>query len=358
VSFKGFLEFGSIPTATFISSQTNYDTIQDEPLDGFLLWLYADDGQSLSFCHRRRTYYDLEDLSDSIQKVKARIASGLGRTRKIFVAVQLWPESALDANTIDWFDSDLKYVVHNLTTIGRFVKECGLDGIAFDHESYVSALWQYAARSGKNSHSFAEYQAQIKRFAEQIVKEWRKYGCDFNLLSFGAYSDTLLEIDNNPTRAQADLLYGLWSSFLDGIIDAWGEYNYLAGGAKQGKVILTSELGYGISDLSGAIDRLSYPSGTAGARFKGSSPYFDTVCEFGLGLWIDYEPPDFTLVTATNYYTPALWKTTLDACLDAGCTWVWIYQNDYRFFNPNPTNLIPTAYKDKMFEIRLERGLF
>lgn len=358
MTFKGFVEFGSIPTATFISSQTNYDTIQDEPLDGFLFWLYANDGQALSFCHRRPTRYEMEDLSDAISAVKARVALGLGRTRKIFVAISLWPPGADDNNTVDWFDSDMETTVHNLVLIGRFAKECGLQGVAFDHESYVSNLWQYAARAGKAHHSFEEYGQQIKKIAEQVVGEWRKHGCDFDFLSFGCYADTLLEIQNNPTRAQADLYYGLWSYWLDGLIDGWGEYYYKSGGRKQGKIILTSELGYGISDLTGAQDRLSYPSGTAGAQFKGNSTWFDTVCEFGLGTWIDYEPPDFTLTTSTNFYTPSLWKDCLNACIDAGCSWVWIYQNDYRFFNPNPTNLIPNDYKVKMREIRAERGYF
>ena len=358
MTFKGFIEFGSIPQATFMSSQTNYDTIQDEPLDGFVFWLMANDGQSLSFCHRRNSYYNLEDLSNAISIVKARKALGLGRTRKIFVGVALWPRAGLSANTIDWFSPDMKYALHNLTTIARFVKECELDGIAFDHESYESDLWHYAVQPEAANHSFAEYGAEIKKFGYAFVEELRKYGCDFHFLSFGAYSDTLLEIQNNPTRHLHDCYYGLWSYFLDGLIDAWGNYYYKSGGRKAGKIILTSELGYGISDLAGAQDRLSYPSGTAGPQFKGNSPWFDTVCEFGLGTWIDYEPPDFTLVPATNYYTPALWKSCLEACIDAGCSWVWIYQNDYRLFNPNPTNLIPNDYKVKMFEIRAERGLF
>ena len=130
-----------------------------------------------------------------------------------------------NADTWDWFDDTTWAAAEqNLFEHARVAKHGGLRGIMFDPEVYQFDLWAYASQPQKSSHSFKEFETQLRKRGAQTMRAFeRAYPgiTIFYLKSFGVF-----EIAQNASYETAhagleeDGSLGLFAAFSEGMLEA------------------------------------------------------------------------------------------------------------------------------------------
>jgi hypothetical protein len=130
------------------------------------------------------------------------------------------------ASEMDWFsDRDWEAVLHNVDLMARLAK-AGRCHLAFDAEPYGKNPWAYSQQKQAASRSFAEYQAMARERGRQFIMTIERHLPDNVLLTFFTYS-IFGGIMDEPDPARRQMLlqqhsYGLYHSFLNGILDRIG----------------------------------------------------------------------------------------------------------------------------------------
>lgn len=339
------------PIPEFLKDPLTSPLIWSVPIDGTTVCPRTNGGFDVFNYAVSTTKFKISDLSDSIHWLKERNFLGWGRCRYNFAVSKITGPGGV----VDWFNPNLAFE-ENVSLIGEFSARAGLYGVAFDPEPYLNQ-WLYTAMPGAGSHTFLEYVAKVQAVAKNIVKRWLAANPDIKIWTFQSYAPYVnvggLD-ENNP--------YGLWKYFLDTMHDELGAaLSFSEEGCKMGdcristaKILLTDESTYGCLSNNCLNTGINQCNGAAGAAYKGSSPYFGLVDNFGAGLYLTH--PAFNPATpGANFFTPGVLGAVLHQLILYGQTLPWIYTDVRSFLNPALP--MPQDYLDALFIVRDECGL-
>ncbi len=241
---------------------------------------------------------------------------------------------------VDWFDEQaFAVVLNNAECAARFAREGGCRGWMFDVEMYGKRLFSYQAQAHKDTHSFADYEAIVRRRGRQFIQAINRHYPDITLLLTYAYSIT------GSDAGRSKLEYGLLKSFLDGmfeaaapqtsIVDAWeGAYSY----RKR-------------SQFEAAYQSIHHKL----ARVSAVPDAYRKHIRAGFGIWMDMNFRRYGWHTHAedfdaNYFLPAEFAYSVHSALRVTDKYVWVYTEKPLWW----TNVrVPLAYRAALRKARL-----
>jgi len=126
----------------------------------------------------------------------------------------------------DWFDdAQWKTIAANAELLAATATGGRVRGICFDPEPYDFSLWDYARQPKAQDHSFAEYQAEVRRRGAQLMGAFAKAMPDpailtfFHLSFFDRYA-ALSEAEQEKKLEKEK--WGLMPAFFIGMLEAAG----------------------------------------------------------------------------------------------------------------------------------------
>lgn len=351
MTVKGIIEFGSLPSSSYISSSVTYADILASPLDGFCINLADNSANNLS--QRLWGYsgtvtgFTESTVSTFITNVAARNTAGWGRVPYNFLVMQT-PDK-----TVDWFSSDIETVVQNLKLLGRVVALTGLYGIMIEPEPYGTYAWDYSQMPLKATYTQAQYEEEVEQRGYEIGLYWGQQKADMSVFLYKSYyvGDT-------------DSRYTFFSNFVDGLYRGLGEQR--DNNTKRGftsiqvpevQIIHSNNLSYDDADRD-EFDRINALQDT----YVGSSGrYADLkrkallvrpdIIEHG-----DVSYPFNNSSTGSNYFTPARWEDALDLMLATeDLDFVMVYNESYHFFGSG--TIINSGYIDAIRNAKKTAGM-
>jgi hypothetical protein len=330
--------------------------------------LRTNSGQPFSTSVWNTTVITLDDLSNSIAQLQDRKLQnesyllhkennwasastflGYGKCQYNFCKLQI------SGVIIDPFSADFEKVYNKLVVLAQFAAAVGFYGIWFDVEPYVE-IWKYNNLPLRSKYTFAQYQQRYYEIGYGIALQWRKANPNLSVMTTSAYDGFAGQ--GLPYEANQ---YGLYKNFLDGLFDGWGDFYYRLGVRGTGKIIVTTEgtfsltnlpniIRYGYRQMSGQYDSYINPGnpptvlGTPPpdqTYWGGSSYFFDTnIKEIGLAIWPTapfYNPLG---LPEDNQWAPDTFRDALKTMIDY-CQWIWIYNPDWSFYNGSSGDLDP-----------------
>jgi hypothetical protein len=136
--------------------------------------------------------------------------------------IVMW--SGMDAGW-DWFNNaDWAAAQQNIQNFAKTAKAGRLRGIAFDSEPYTNSPWQYSKQPQQDSKTFAQYQNQVRKRGAQFMQTLQSTQPGTQVLAFGLLG-WLKDLWATPMdaaqleRQLAQHNYGLWPSFINGMLD-------------------------------------------------------------------------------------------------------------------------------------------
>lgn len=351
MTVKGIIEFGSLPSASYIASSVTWADILASPLDGFCINLTDNSGNNLS--QRLWGYsgtvtgFTEATVSTFITNVASRNTAGWGRVPYNFLVMQT-PDK-----TVDWFESDIDTVVQNLKLLGRVVALTGLYGILIEPEPYGTYAWDYTRMPLKATYTQAQYEVQVEAKGYEVGLYWGQQKSNMAVFLYKSYY-----VSTNDT------LYTLLGPFIDGLYRGLGETRdsnsrrgYTAIQVPEIQLIHSNIDSYDDADL----DEFNWISARQDTYVGKSRRYADfkrkallarpDIIEHG-----DVSYPFNNTVTTNNYFTPARWKGALDLMLATDdLDFIIVYNESYHFFGAG--TIINSGYIDAIRDAKKSAGL-
>ncbi len=226
---------------------------------------------------------------------------------------------------VDWFDDDgWREVVNHWRLLARLAKQGGLRGLAYDAEPYEKPKEQfrYAAQSGHERHSFAEYRAKARERGREVMRAVAEEYPTVTIFAFRLFSDLVPLLDTGDfTRALEADVYGLQPAFVDGWLDTGPESLRVIEG--------TEEIGYHANDRTAFLNgyatlKLRLPDFVASEHREKVGRQF----LIGHSLYLDayLTSPGHPYHIDSNGTTPAArLAVNLRSALEASDALVWVY---------------------------------
>jgi hypothetical protein len=124
----------------------------------------------------------------------------------------------------DWYDD-----AHWATTLGSLRQIVGaaraahLRGVTFDVEPYTLNPWEYAAQPAATRHDFASFQARVRARGASFMRAAQSEYPGLQIYALFLLSANQDDLGGDAAQLQAQLKssgYGLWPSFVNGMLDA------------------------------------------------------------------------------------------------------------------------------------------
>ena len=123
----------------------------------------------------------------------------------------------------DWFNDDQWRVVEANAKLLVGVGLAGrIRGICFDPEPYDFSLWDYSKQARTNDHSFAEFQAQVRRRGVQLMRAFEDQMPGATILTFFhvSFFDRFADLpETERTRRLERERWGLMPDFFIGMLE-------------------------------------------------------------------------------------------------------------------------------------------
>ncbi|MCC7261825.1 MAG: carbohydrate-binding family 9-like protein [Candidatus Latescibacteria bacterium] len=216
---KKLIEYGwDVPTPAYV--RDHLVQMQERPFDGVIMRL-AGKGGGQVFSGGRWNPADYQADLEALQAIE------WGSFGDNFLMIYAASEQ-------DWFsDEDWKAVLANLEIMAKAAK-AGRCFLAFDPEPYGKNPWNYHTQAQAGKHSFAAYQEKVRQRGQEFITTIGRQLPDNVLLTLFAYSTFAGLTDlADPGQRQAVLAanpYGLYLSFLNGMLDRLGPRMSIADG--------------------------------------------------------------------------------------------------------------------------------
>jgi hypothetical protein len=167
---KKLIEYGwDVPTPA--QMEKRLDTMEKRPFDGIIFQLA---GGYNAFATNLLDPAKFEE--------DARILGGLKFTRFTDNFVLIWGSPPPG---FDWFDDNQwRAIEANAKLLVATAQPRHVRGICFDPEPYDFHLWTYAEQPGAKTHSFAEYQAEVRRRGGQLMRAFEARMPGATILTF------------------------------------------------------------------------------------------------------------------------------------------------------------------------------
>ncbi len=237
---------------------------------------------------------------------------------------------------LDWYD-DFSPLMSNARLAAELARAGRARGILLDVEQYRDQLFDYQRQKLRATRSWVDYSTQARLRGRELMAAFQRGYPGLTLfLTFGYTLPWVLsDHGRQPLSATS---YGLLAPFLDGMFEA----------ARGGTRIVDGyELSYGFRS----------PEQFGGARegfqqevlpIVGSRYEYRRRGRLAFGLWLDY---DWRRTgwdredVARNYFTPAIFESTLRAALEASDEYVWLYAETPRWWPTRGSERsVPAAY--------------
>ena len=208
---------------------------------------------------------------------------------------------------VDWFD-DWTPAIKNLKNLAKLAKLAGLKGLIWDPEGYrATPHFHYPGRSKKQTRTRAEYEARVRKLAEQIMTEIREVYPDITILSLFGY-----------TNAGMDLL----PTFLDGLLAASDPRFVLVDG-QEGAYYYKDK-----ADFARRYAWMRHPKGM-GFRRCNEKERWARQGQAGFGMFATVERNGAWQSRAElldmNYFNPADFRRALTNAVNLSDRYVWLY---------------------------------
>lgn len=237
---------------------------------------------------------------------------------------------------VDWFD-DFAPIINNAELSGRVAKAGRCPGILFDIESYNAPLWHYPSQKYKDTKSWDEYAAQVRRRGAEVMRAFQEgYPNVTIFLTFG-YSLPWVQAGQKPEGLR-DAHYGLLAPFLDGMVEAANPRVTLVDGY---------ELAYPYKQ------REQFEAGRK-MMIEGVLPIVADPAKYrrhlsvSFGIWMDYDWRNRGWATGPfigNYFRPLEFRRSLEAALSLCDRYVWVYTETPRWWSAEGPQKLPAAYE-------------
>jgi len=326
---KKLIEWGwDEPDTAFI--RRNIEAMEKYPFDGLVFHLATADGENMVWKMWGSRKFEPDEFAHAVENLRA---TRFRRFTERFLRVNVTP------GDVDWFDDDAWSVVAgNFAVAARIARQGGCRGFMFDVEQYNSAPFDYAAQKHKDTKSFAQYGAQVRRRGREWMQAVNREYPDVTILLTFGYKIA----QPPPGKDRSASHYGLLADFLDGmleactdetrIVDAW-EYSYPYKKPEQ---------------FQQAREAIKVQS----AEWSAVPEKYRRHVEAGFGIWMDcrwrqvgWNLDDFS----KNHFTPAEFQTTVRAALRTADRYVWIYSEQPRWWT---NERLPQAYVDALRRAR------
>jgi hypothetical protein len=335
---KKLIEMGyDMPDTAFL--RDNIESMKKEPFDGVVFSARPSWGvnQELTWGAWGKKRFTRAEMQHAVDELKA---TNFGRYKENFLRLNMYPAD------LDWFD-DFDTVLGNVGTAAWLVTQGGAKGIFFDTENYNDSLWRYTSQKNRDKKTFEEYQAQVRKRGQEVMKAMQAENPNLLLMIPVSYSYVW-----GPSQINGDLKklptidYGLMPAFLDGMLDA---------AAPGVRFIDSFENAYGYrtrAEFETARERMA--SGTL-PIVADKKRYAEKV-SFGFAVWLDAfwrskgdkrwhaDPNEFHL----NYYQPDDFGKVVADAMAVTDEYVWVYSEQlfWRSANTGGSPDVPKAYED------------
>ena len=229
---KKLIEYGwDVPSPALV--RDHLGQMEERPFDGVIMRL-AGKGGGQVFSGGRWNPADYQADLEALRGIK------WGKFRHNFIMIYAASEQ-------DWFsDSDWEGVLSNVAIMAQAAKAGGCY-LAFDPEPYGKNPWNYPIQTRADQQSFAEYQAKVRQRGQQFIEAIGRDLPDNVLLTLFSFSTFAEQADLDPAQRAPALVqhsYGLYLSFLNGILDRIGPRMSIADGNEPSYYYENSERFY------------------------------------------------------------------------------------------------------------------
>ncbi len=205
-SGKKIVEYGwDVPTPAFIAEHIR--DMEKRPFDGLLFRLKAN-GMVLE-----PTPINEADLAEDLEAVdKIRWEKFTDNFVMMYAA-----------STQDWFNDDhWKAIEHNTELVTRVARRAGCVGVCFDAEPYGTNPWAYRDAPHRDTKTYADYKAIVRKRGEQFVRAIEREFPDATILTFfhaSIYRKFCRPMPENVRKEELEkTTYALLPAFVEGML--------------------------------------------------------------------------------------------------------------------------------------------
>jgi sulfatase modifying factor 1 len=304
---KKVIHFGyDNPDTSFFTDGNNIAMMKAQPFDGTVFFAKPNGGTDRQFSQNAwgTTKFTQAQMQHAINELRC-VKFGSFKENFLYVDVS--------ACAVDWFDS-FDTIISNMGMAAWIVNRGGAKGICFDSEMYNRRIWEYNSQTLKGSKSFAEYQEQVRKCAVKIMRAIRAQSPRITIFLLSDYSYIWNTINGNTAQLQ-NAEYGLYPSFLDGLLDEAGPDVKFIGGTEQSYFFKT------FSDFTSVYSNMATNCLPIVADDTTYLNKFSLGC---FGLFMD---------NTVNSYTPAEYENALQYALSVSDEYIWVYTEDTFWWN-------------------------
>jgi hypothetical protein len=248
---------------------------------------------------------------------------------------------------VDWFDdAGWKQIADHWRIAAWIAKEGNVKGIFFDPEAYTKPDFQfdYYSQSGRDKHTFAEYQAKARQRGEEIINAVTSVNP--NVLIFTCFMNSFNAMAAHSAYPQVTMQttdYNLYPAFINGWLDA----------APPGLRLIDGD--EGAYRYNGQQDYLYAANTMRNIALKLVAPenrskYLAQVStSFGIYLDAYINPPTSGWYIDPRGSTPTQrLGMNLQYALNAANEYVWVYGEKYRWWPTQNPYVRPQGWESAL----------
>jgi hypothetical protein len=127
-------------------------------------------------------------------------------------------------SSMDWYDDgDWRAVTEHAAFMARAAREARCRGVMFDPEPYGPSPWNYSSQSRASVHTFADYEAVVRRRGREFMRALQREYPGLELLTLHSYSHLLRASATPDVDTREKILarhgWGLLPAFLNGMLE-------------------------------------------------------------------------------------------------------------------------------------------
>ncbi len=335
----------SMPSAE--SFNTNVKVINETPFDGVAIRIMGkdDEGKDVaSWAAGLNRPWKKEWFQASIDLLKSSKSPKLAESF-VSLSMSVAPQDFSDA----FDDAAWKNIIEHYRIAAWVAKQAGLRGIMLDPEAYASTIVKFSSRTQKDK-TYDEYAAKVRQRGREMMEAMAAEYPDMVLLVLFLNSGSAMGEfggDGRLSLESSKSSYGLVPALLNGWLDAVPPQMIIVDGMEHSYPHST-EIAFLRRINAARNGALTYVAKENYAKFRGQ-------VQAGLAVYLDAFITDRTDVHSDVYIDPPLQdvtiaerlrQTTMDA-LDAVDEYVWVYDENYRFW-PTPNKRVQPYYWDEI----------
>ena len=303
----------------------HHQQLTDGPISGWIACIYA----SKPVCKEHNLFADV--FWSDIPVPRKNLARDFELARQIKKKGPLDVFLRLDVTPgkVDWFDDAAWSIIEDKFTVtAEMAAAAGFPGICLDTEQYQYKPFAYWSHPLSTVKSFTEYQQMARLRGRQLSHSIKEIYPDIKV--FVTFGNWLVAAEMEHGLAQEKTSFGLWPSFVDGLLD----------GSKELVIVDAYEDAYPYQtykDFAKGRKRVR-----DGARLSVDPMRYSQRVQMGLGIWLAYMGKWDKENFENNYRTPDEFEHSLHYALQVTDEYVWLYGGGAQLWK---NNSLPQAYR-------------